>query len=95
MLDCVSVRKPVVLVMALCVRRPEIIKAIMEMGCRDRADVLAKAIKFNMPKLTKAAAVKHGECYVKLFSFMFAATSLITKFITRGGQYCSYGLRHG
>ena len=89
------VRKPVVLVMALCVRRPEIIKAIMEMGCRDRADVLAKAIKFNMPKLTKAATVKHGECYVKLFSFMFAATPLSTKFISRGGQYCSYGLRHG
>jgi symplekin len=90
------VRKPVVLVMALCVRRPEIIKAIMEMGCRDRADVLAKAIKFNMPKLTKAAAVKHGEWLSQInISFMFAATSLITMFISRGGQYCSYGLRHG
>ena len=33
MLDCVSVRKPVVLVMALCIHRPEVInKAIIEMG---------------------------------------------------------------
>ena len=54
------VRKPVVLVMALAVRRPEIIKAIMENGCRDKADVLAKAIKTNMPKLARAAATKHG-----------------------------------
>ncbi|KAL7493329.1 hypothetical protein ACHAWT_002361 [Skeletonema menzelii] len=54
------VRKPVVLVMALAVRRPEIIKAIMENGCRDGADVLAKAIKTNMPKLARAAATKHG-----------------------------------
>lgn len=57
------VRKPVVLFMALCVRRPEIIKVIMEIGCREGADVLAKAVKTNMPKLTKAAAVKHGMCY--------------------------------
>eukprot|EP00985_Skeletonema_marinoi_P020340 scaffold12072_cov128-Skeletonema_marinoi.AAC.1 len=54
------VRKPVVLVMALAVRRPEIIKAIMENGCRDGADVLAKAIRTNMPKLARAAATKHG-----------------------------------
>eukprot|EP00574_Skeletonema_japonicum_P005742 CAMPEP_0201734648 /NCGR_PEP_ID=MMETSP0593-20130828/34863_1 /ASSEMBLY_ACC=CAM_ASM_000672 /TAXON_ID=267983 /ORGANISM="Skeletonema japonicum, Strain CCMP2506" /LENGTH=1151 /DNA_ID=CAMNT_0048228035 /DNA_START=44 /DNA_END=3499 /DNA_ORIENTATION=- len=54
------VRKPVVLVMALAVRRPEIIKAIMENGCRDGANVLAKAIKTNMPKLARAAATKHG-----------------------------------
>ena len=54
------VRKPVVLIMALCVRRPELIKSIMEMGCREGAGVLNKAVRTNMPKLTKAAAVKHG-----------------------------------
>lgn len=54
------VRKPVVLFMALCVRRPEIIKALMEMSCREGADVLAKAVKANMPKLTKAVSVKFG-----------------------------------
>jgi hypothetical protein len=46
--------------MALCVRRPEIIKVIMEMSCRDGADVVAKAVKANMPKLAKAASVKYG-----------------------------------
>lgn len=55
-----KVRKPVVLFMALCVRRPDIIKSLMEMGCREGADVLLKAVKTNMPKLTKAASVKHG-----------------------------------
>mmetsp|Transcript_17830 Transcript_17830/g.38882 ORF Transcript_17830/g.38882 Transcript_17830/m.38882 type:complete len:527 (+) Transcript_17830:1890-3470(+) len=60
------VRKPVVLTMALCVRRPDIIKAIMEMSCREGADILAKAVKTNMPKLTKAASVKHGAANIAL-----------------------------
>lgn len=55
-----SVKKPVVLFMALCVRRPEIIKVIMQMTCRDGADVMAKAVKANMPKLAKASSAKHG-----------------------------------
>lgn len=54
------VRKPVVLFMALCVRRPKIIKELMEMSCREGADILAKAVKANMPKLTKAVSVKFG-----------------------------------
>eukprot|EP00804_Cyclotella_cryptica_P030015 CCRYP_016934-RA/>CCRYP_016934-RA protein AED:0.02 eAED:0.02 QI:195/1/1/1/1/1/5/1392/1381 len=61
-----SVKKPVVLFMALCVRRPEIIKVIMEMSCRDGADVMAKAVKANMPKLAKAASVKHGAASIAL-----------------------------
>ena len=65
------VRKPVVLFMALCVRRPEIIKAIMEMSCREGADVLAKAVKTNMPKLTKAVALKYGETCSCALIFMF------------------------
>ena len=68
------VRKPVVLFMALCVRRPEIIKAIMEIGCREGADILAKAIKTNMPKLTKAVAVKHGTCSSKAYLFITSQT---------------------
>ena len=55
-----GVLKPVVLFMALCVRRPEIIKVIMEASCRDGADIMVKAVKANMPKLAKAAAAKHG-----------------------------------
>lgn len=68
-------RKPVVLFMALCVRRPEIIKAIMEIGCREGADVLAKAVKTNMPKLTKAAAVKHGTCSLRTDSVITSQLS--------------------
>ena len=55
-----GVLKPVVLFMALCVRRPEIIKVIMEASCRERADIMAKAVKANMPKLARAASAKHG-----------------------------------
>ena len=55
-----GVLKPVVLFMALCVRRPEIIKVIMEASCRDGADIMAKAVKANMPKLAKASSAKHG-----------------------------------
>jgi hypothetical protein len=38
----------------------------MENGCRDGADVLAKAIKTNMPKLARAAATKHGKLSVQI-----------------------------
>ena len=65
------VRKPVVLFMALCVRRPEIMKIIMEMSCRDGADVLEKAVKINMPKLAKAASVMHGAfSFVVIFQLL-------------------------
>ena len=69
------VRKPVVLFMALCVRRPDIIQALMEMSCRDGADVLAKAVRSNMPKLTKAASVKHGMSFVILFYYFYSPSS--------------------
>merc|ERR1719223_871453 len=54
------VRKPVVLYMALCVRRPEIIKTLLSISCRNRAEVLLKAVKNNMPKLAKATGTKYG-----------------------------------
>ncbi len=54
------VRKPIVLYMALCVRRPEIIKTLLSISCRNRADVLLKAVKNNMPKLAKATGTKYG-----------------------------------
>lgn len=66
-----SVLKPVVLFMALCVRRPEIIKVIMEASCRDHADIMMKAVKANMPKLAKAAAAKHGMCLAQFFAALF------------------------
>ena len=54
------VKKPAVLFMALCVRRPEIIKTLFEISCREKADALSKAVRANMSKLSKAAAAKHG-----------------------------------
>jgi len=53
------VKKPANLFMALCVRRPEIIKDLMS-SCKEGAEVLAKAIRGNMPKLARAASKKYG-----------------------------------
>lgn len=55
-----KVKKPALLLMALCVRRPEIIKTLFEVSCRDKADALHKAVRVNMSKMAKAAAAKHG-----------------------------------
>mmetsp|Transcript_7025 Transcript_7025/g.10072 ORF Transcript_7025/g.10072 Transcript_7025/m.10072 type:complete len:1669 (-) Transcript_7025:301-5307(-) len=60
------VRKPVVLFMALCIRRPEIIKILLKVGCRDKANILGKAIRNNMVKLTRAAATKYGAAKIAL-----------------------------
>jgi hypothetical protein len=43
-----------------------------------------------MPKLTKAAAVKHGMCYSTTYFFSrFATSSLMTFFFSRCGQHCA------
>jgi len=55
-----KVKKPALLLMALCIRRPEIIKTLFEVSCRDKADALHKAVRSNMAKMAKAAATKHG-----------------------------------
>jgi symplekin len=60
------VRKPVVLYMALCVRRPEMIKILFERSSVDKADVLAKTVKQQMQKLAKAAGIKHGTAEIAL-----------------------------
>lgn len=60
------VKKPATLFMALCVRRPEMIKTLMEFSCKKKADVLLKSVKANMPKLARAAATKHGAAAVAL-----------------------------
>jgi len=61
-----KVRKPVILIMALCIRRPELIKILFELSCVDKADVLAKTVKQNMSKLARAAGTKHGASDVAL-----------------------------
>jgi len=53
-------RKPTMLFMALCIRRPELIKTLFEVSSVDKADVLSKVVKQNMSKLTRAAGTKHG-----------------------------------
>ena len=59
-----KVKKPALLLMALCVRRPEIIKTLFEVSCRDKADTLHKAVRVNMSKMAKAAAAKHGTAVI-------------------------------
>lgn len=59
-------RKPAVLVMALCVRRPEIIQTLFSVSCRENADVLSKTVRVNMSKLSKAVAAKHGTAAIAL-----------------------------
>lgn len=61
-----KVRKPALLFMALCVRRPEMMKQLMEQSCRKKADVLSKAVRENMPKLARALATKHGAAAIAL-----------------------------
>jgi symplekin len=60
------VKKPAVLFMALCVRRPEMIKVLMTMSCQEKAHVLSKAVRENMPKLARAVATKHGAASIAL-----------------------------
>jgi symplekin len=55
-----KVRKPIVLFMALCVRRPEIIKTLLELSSKPKADILSKTVRQNMSKLARAAGLKHG-----------------------------------
>jgi len=61
-----KVKKPALLFMALCVRRPEMIKQLMEQSCREHANVLSKAVRENMPKLARAVATKHGDAAIAL-----------------------------
>jgi symplekin len=89
------VRKPVVLFMALCVRRPEIIKALMEMSCREGADVLAKAVKTNMPKLTKAVSVKFGKlsaCCLHCLSDLLISSPTLLTFSRRSCEHRDKGV---
>jgi symplekin len=60
------VKKPANLFMALCIRQPEMIKNLMKFSCKEGADVLAKAVRNNMPKLARAAAKKYGGSKIAL-----------------------------
>jgi len=59
-------RKPIILYMALCIRRPGLIKTLFELSSLEKADVLAKTVKQNMSKLARATGTKHGASDVAL-----------------------------
>ena len=61
-----SIRKPVVLYMALCVRRVDMIKYLLELSSHDDAYLLSKAVRSNMTKLTRAAAAKYDSAKIAL-----------------------------
>ena len=50
------VKKPANLFMALCLRRTKLIETLMQISCRDGADILMKAVRNNMPKLARGMA---------------------------------------
>jgi symplekin len=61
-----KVRKPAVLLMALCIRRPEIIKTLFELSALPKANVLSKTVRQQMTKLARAAGTKHGASAIAL-----------------------------
>lgn len=61
-----QVKKPATLVMALCLRRPELISILFEVSCQDKADALHKAVRANISKMARAAAAKHGPAAIAL-----------------------------
>jgi len=59
-------RKAAMLCMALGVRRPEIIQTLFSISCREKADVLSKAVRSHMSILSKKAAAKYGAATIAL-----------------------------
>ena len=60
------VRKPTNLFIALCIRRPEIIQTLLTLSSKEGANVLAKSVRNNMPKLARAAATKYGAAKIAM-----------------------------
>lgn len=52
--------------MALCVRRLGIIETLLSKSCRHGADLVAKAVRNNMPKMARAVATKYCASKVAL-----------------------------
>jgi symplekin len=55
-----KLKRPSVLVMALCVRRIELVKRLFQLSCQEKAESLSKAVRLNMSKLAAATAAKYG-----------------------------------
>ena len=52
-------RKPTIVMMALCLRRQEVIRALFSEACTEKADVVSRAVRSCMSKL-RGLAVKDG-----------------------------------
>lgn len=61
-----KMRGPALLFMAICLRIPEMIKDLFALSSVEKADVLSKAVRMNMMKLSKASAAKHGKTEIAL-----------------------------
>ncbi|KAG7353532.1 symplekin tight junction domain containing protein [Nitzschia inconspicua] len=59
-------RKTVLLFLALCVRRQDLIKPLFELSSVEKADVLSKTVCQQMPKLARAVGIKNGPAEVAL-----------------------------
>jgi symplekin len=59
-------RKPVLLFMALCIRRPELIRTLFELSSVEQADVLTKTVQQSMPRLARAVGTKNGPAEVAI-----------------------------
>jgi len=55
-----KMRGPALLFMALCLRSPDLLGVLFRRSGLPKADVLARTICINMPKLAKACSSKHG-----------------------------------
>jgi symplekin len=59
-------KKSVTLIMALCVRRPDLIKTMFEVSCTPKADALQKTVRANMSKMARATSAKHGAAAIAI-----------------------------
>jgi symplekin len=55
-----KLKRPSVLVMALSVRRIELVQRLFQLSCQEKAEALSKAVRLNMSKLAAATAAKYG-----------------------------------
>jgi symplekin len=55
-----KMKRPSVLIMALCVRRIELVQKLFQLSCQEKAVVLSKAVRLNMSKLATAISSKYG-----------------------------------
>jgi symplekin len=59
-------RRAVMLFLALCLHKVELFSKLLQVGSREKADVLNKAIRKELPKFAKSAGKKHGEAETAL-----------------------------